>query len=672
MFAVELDKPISMFKYKAAKQDEATRSCLVNPFKKPSSQEALHRYKDAVKERSQPTTQWEGDVFFKEQHQQQDPLTPRSWDSTASTQLPSSRESSNVSSLLTPPTPSDRSHKLHYEREKRRKGLYEGELEPEGVRGQEASYPPPSQTMQPSSSAARGTTTLLSPMTPRMRSFETTGLSAASSSRVSTLTSAQLTPIEPYASLARAKSADNSSNSSSEDSSLEQMKPDLLAEGGGGPLQFSTTTGNAVRMKETRQDFVKRRHDEQHPELVSQTSSRTNRQQQEAFAAHHQDEVYRKQHQQQQPGRMTRIVSPSPQLQRQGPVEDVDSRRVYQQQQQQKQRMMIQQSDTMSTQSEDVFQHMLPDLMPTNSSNDVVEAAPTSIKKHQQQPQQQQPQKYSPYNTAGSAEDPTLSPVAAAAASHAAAVSYSPDRKHLPPTDNVHALHTIAMEHLHNGEYDMALQAFARVLYLQRKQHGEIHPSVASAFHNLGTVHAKRAALLFPDSAQQRHCRAQALACFQAAARTARDSLGKTHPNVAVSLVRIGFLLLQSRQYQNAIVTFKESLRIRLAHYGAQHGLVANLYNNLGVCNMHLGHFAQGRDYLEAALDIQRDIVERVSGKDRWVNQLELADTLFNIGGLCLEWIRRQGPDARRAIDAEEAFAEALEVSCCLVVGRER
>jgi len=229
------------------------------------------------------------------------------------------------------------------------------------------------------------------------------------------------------------------------------------------------------------------------------------------------------------------------------------------------------------------------------------------------------------------------------------------DSAHVP--ENVHVLHRLAMEHVHNGEYDMALMAFMRVLQLQIKAHGPVHPTVASAHHNLGTVHAKRASVLLPDSAQQRHCRAQALACFQSAARTARDSLGRNHPNVAVSLVRIGFLLLQARQYQNAIVTFQEALRIRLAHYGAHHGLVANLYNNLGVCHMHLGNFEKGREFLEAALDIQR----RVQG-DSVIGRLELADTLFNIGGLCLEWIRRQGPDARRAIDAEEAFAEALDV----------
>ena len=208
----------------------------------------------------------------------------------------------------------------------------------------------------------------------------------------------------------------------------------------------------------------------------------------------------------------------------------------------------------------------------------------------------------------------------------------------------------------------MALQAFSQVLTVYLEKYGRAHPLTASAYHNLGTVHSKRASLLLDHTLHQRHCREQALLCFQAAARSARDApqLGPSHPNVAVSLVRIGFLLLQSRQYQNAVITFQEALRIRLEHYGATHALVANLYNNLGVCHMHLQEFVVGRRYLQQALDIQKDLLSQ----DEYSNAalLELADTLCNIGGLCLEWIRQQGPDARHALDAESAFLEALEV----------
>jgi tetratricopeptide (TPR) repeat protein len=230
------------------------------------------------------------------------------------------------------------------------------------------------------------------------------------------------------------------------------------------------------------------------------------------------------------------------------------------------------------------------------------------------------------------------------------------------PLHHVQGIHAMAMEHVMRGEYDMALQAFSQVLTVYLEKYGSAHPMTASAYHNLGTVHSKRAGLLLENTAHQRHCREQALLCFQAAARSARDApqLGPSHPNVAVSLVRIGFLLLQSQQYQNSVVTFREALRIRIDHYGPTHALVANLYNNLGVCHMHMQEFVTGRRYLQQALDIQKDLL----GQDEYsiTALLELADTLCNIGGLCLEWIRQQGPDVRHALDGESACLEALEV----------
>jgi tetratricopeptide (TPR) repeat protein len=267
-----------------------------------------------------------------------------------------------------------------------------------------------------------------------------------------------------------------------------------------------------------------------------------------------------------------------------------------------------------------------------------------------------------------------------------------------PPTE-VDTLNTLAVEHVNAGQYDDALRLFTSVLQLHQELHGAniAHPNTASAYHNLGTVHAKRAQALeaaalagentgivsSDDQKQkQRQARASALQCFQAAARSARDSMGKNHPNVAVSLVRIGFLLLQSKQYSNADTTFSEALRIRLEHYGSEHSLVANLYNNLGVCRMHLGEFDNGLQALEDALQIQHSIVTKTRNSIMYetgvtaaladknhlmtVHKLELADTLFNVGGLCLEWIRRSGEDMvdtdnrDRALRAYRAFEEAL------------
>lgn len=245
------------------------------------------------------------------------------------------------------------------------------------------------------------------------------------------------------------------------------------------------------------------------------------------------------------------------------------------------------------------------------------------------------------------------------------------DVNHLHSLQNVEAMNAAAVDHVEHGEYDLALTAFERVLASYKEMYGDTHPLVASTYHNLGMVHSKRAALLLDGTFHQNHCRQQSLECFQGAARTGRDSLGPNHPNVAVSLVRIGFLLLQARQYQNAFVTFREALRIRLAHYGKDtpHSLIANLYNNLGVCKMHMGQYKEGSSMLKTALEIQRKVL-RIKRQEKDVSRsdlrnclLEIADTLCNLGGLYLEWIRQQGPDPRNATEAEASFAEALEVS---------
>lgn len=168
------------------------------------------------------------------------------------------------------------------------------------------------------------------------------------------------------------------------------------------------------------------------------------------------------------------------------------------------------------------------------------------------------------------------------------------DQSTIPiPTDksrgvsDVNEMVLSAQNHVEQGEYDIALVLFGRVLDIYRKQYGECHPLVASAYHNLGMVHSQRAALLLEGTLQQTHVRLQSLECFQAAARTARDSLGRNHPNVAVSLVKMGFLLLQARQYNPALITFEEALRIRTVHYETipHHPLIANLHNNIGRCN---------------------------------------------------------------------------------------
>jgi tetratricopeptide (TPR) repeat protein len=570
------------------------------------------------------------------------PLPPQAQQSQSQSQSQQSQSQSmspNLGGLLTPPQPSDR-------REQRRQRYENEQQQQQQGQNQHPQYPPQSATTN-----SMPVVRLAQPFLPNSR--PSSGMTSSQYARTATAASTAASPPKPPGVMSRMESADTSSSSNSDDDILN-MRHDLMDDGeededdehdddndnyendqnSSDLIQFSPISGQAVRIP-----------------AIDQLSPIPGRGQGQGQ-------------------RSALQASVSPQSRSRAPPASA----------------RMESSD--STVSDEDMQYMRPDLQPSFtpttelSMQTATTAAPLRTPQRQQQAYQnqqyqqheqpQQPQQQPQRRQEQQSGLAAISPVAAAAAAAAAAAPKSrlrgdelDDRAREIETASVDTLNAKAMEHVQAEDFDVALQLFARVLAIHQKRDGQLHPTVASSYHNLGTVHAKRAALTTEDSVQQQHCRAQALECFQAAARVARDSLGHNHPNVAVSLVRIGFLLLQSRQYQNAIITFKEALRIRLAHYGAQHGLVANLYNNLGVCHMHLGQFGEGSEFLDSGLDIQRHIANEtqwLKKNDRWINLLELADTLFNIGGLCLEWIRRQGPDARRAVDAENAFAEAFEV----------
>mmetsp|Transcript_2525 Transcript_2525/g.3722 ORF Transcript_2525/g.3722 Transcript_2525/m.3722 type:complete len:1222 (+) Transcript_2525:77-3742(+) len=225
-----------------------------------------------------------------------------------------------------------------------------------------------------------------------------------------------------------------------------------------------------------------------------------------------------------------------------------------------------------------------------------------------------------------------------------------------------------AQKHVDLGEFDSALNLFKRILIRYHSKYGEYHPLVAATYHNLGIVHSKRADLIAEDKKfQQLRVRQKALLCFQAAARAARDSLGREHPNVAISLVKIGFLHLSSQQYHTALLTFREALRIRKINFaGKPHLLIANLHNNLGICHLHLKQFKDSNKHFCKALQIQRQILE--AGKIEYtrdelrVRLLELADALENLGGLSLEWLQQASPPTDIKLAADSQLAESIAI----------
>jgi tetratricopeptide (TPR) repeat protein len=502
-------------------------------------------------------------------------------------------------SLLQPPKPSDR----------RRRKSYEGEEEPDGVRGQEAQVRK-SRRSSKSLSNDDGT--------PALRSFsESTPRSTSSPLRFVSPESKEQAPAQPSS---RHRESRPENNQDTDDSrsprlSLLPVSETSIPEG---EEEESTDGESSTDKHSTVRSFA--------PGGKVQSIDDYSPQDVRDFHISRDLRKYR------QGSEQRNSVSPPTPRMRKLP-EDTRERS-----------MSSHQQLTSKSTSSDDLREMMPDLMPTPTSSQTTGKSSRTSDRNT-----------GSYSRTSALESPS---------------NDTNDVNYINNLENVEAMNANAVEHVEHGEYDLALATFEQVLAAYKEMHGDSHPLVASTYHNLGMVHSKRAALLLEGTFHQNHCRQQSLECFQAAARTGRDSLGANHPNVAVSLVRIGFLLLQARQYQNAFVTFKEALRIRLAHYGKDvpHSLVANLYNNLGVCKMHMGQYKEGSSLLKTALEIQRKVL-RTKRQEKNVSRselrnclLEIADTLCNLGGLYLEWIRQQGPDPRNADEAKGAFAEALEV----------
>mmetsp|Transcript_19910 Transcript_19910/g.30122 ORF Transcript_19910/g.30122 Transcript_19910/m.30122 type:complete len:1296 (-) Transcript_19910:1057-4944(-) len=199
-----------------------------------------------------------------------------------------------------------------------------------------------------------------------------------------------------------------------------------------------------------------------------------------------------------------------------------------------------------------------------------------------------------------------------------------------------------ASHFLSAGNFDDALEIFSDLLQCQKSLLGHAHPLVASTHHNIGVVHTKCASKA-SRMEEEELFNILAIKSFRKAASIARKTLG-SHPNVAVSLVRIGLILLQVGQYDDAVVTFQECLRIRQKAFGDKHPLVAKVYNNLGVAYLHVYDYERGLKAFESAKNIQRQSLKKLlsqCGDDLEVYQVELilADTLSNIGSICLDWI---------------------------------
>ena len=61
-----------------------------------------------------------------------------------------------------------------------------------------------------------------------------------------------------------------------------------------------------------------------------------------------------------------------------------------------------------------------------------------------------------------------------------------------------------AQNYVQDGEYDLALVLFGKVMAMYIKAYGKIHPLVAGTYHNLGIAHSHRVCLFLNDTSPKR------------------------------------------------------------------------------------------------------------------------------------------------------------------------
>ena len=146
--------------------------------------------------------------------------------------------------------------------------------------------------------------------------------------------------------------------------------------------------------------------------------------------------------------------------------------------------------------------------------------------------------------------------------------------------------------HLAHGE-DKALNYFQTALQNAINQNGEIHPSVATCYHNMAVVY------------YYIHEYDKALAYHQKALDIFLQVYGKNHPEVAKYYNIIGCIYAIKNEYDNALAYYRKALDIFLQVYGENHPKVAKCYYNQGAVYCDKGEYDKALEYYQKALDIR-------------------------------------------------------------------
>jgi tetratricopeptide (TPR) repeat protein len=175
-------------------------------------------------------------------------------------------------------------------------------------------------------------------------------------------------------------------------------------------------------------------------------------------------------------------------------------------------------------------------------------------------------------------------------------------------------LHQIGQLHRAEGEYNLALAAYAVSLRGMREELGKNHPNVAAILGNIGNLQKEMGDL---TAAYETYQQVLAIESYR---------LGLSHPDVAVTLHNIATIDAARGNHQNALILYEQVLSLQRKLFGEDHMSLAVTATCMGDVYERIGEIDKAIDAFDEALRIKT----AVSGR----HSIEVGRILHKLGKL--------------------------------------
>jgi len=190
---------------------------------------------------------------------------------------------------------------------------------------------------------------------------------------------------------------------------------------------------------------------------------------------------------------------------------------------------------------------------------------------------------------------------------------------HILETKNSYLIKLLGDYFEHISDLKKAIYYNYESLKIRLKDFGENHPDVAISLNKIGILYWY----------ERDYIKTQEY--YEKALNIRLKVLDENHPSIATSYNNLGVLWTDKGNDLKALKYYQKALKIRINVFGEEHHRVATLYNNIGVLLSDQGKYDKALEFYEKALNIRT----KVFGKEH----SKVASIFENIGEL---WYKKK------------------------------